>query len=107
MLCNEVEMLLAAEKHVNSATYVIQAMATYPRTTFECTTHQPPNKNVKLQRPFYSTKKKRQPSTIKLAKPTEEEKRKICEALLSNHNMYPLLQERVSDVVLQKIIREF
>ena len=87
--------------------HVIQAMSTYPKTTFECTIHEPQNKNLQPQRPFYSTKKKRLPSTIKLAKPTEEEKKKICDALMTNHNLYPLLQERVSDLVLRRIIREF
>ena len=103
LYCNELDTLLAAEKHINSATHLIQAMTTYPNTTYECTTPEPPNKNIQPQRPFYSTKKKRATSTIRLAKPTEEEKEKVRDALLTDHNMYAV---QASDPGLRRIMRE-
>ena len=74
---------------------------------FGCTTQQPPNEHIQHQRPFYSTKKKQEPSTIKLANPTKEEKEKICEALLANHNMYALFEEKMSNPALKRVLRKF
>ena len=65
--------------------------------------HEPPNKHIQVQRPFYSTKKKRQPLMIKLTKPTEEEKEKICEVLLANKNMYTLFEDEMNHPVMKRM----
>ena len=85
---------------------MIEALATCPSTMFGCTMHEPTNKHIQTQRPFYSTKKKHQPLTIKIAKPTEEEKVKICEALLANKNIYTLFEDKISHPVLNRIMHK-
>ena len=85
---------------------MIQTLATCPSTAFGCTMHEPPNKHIQTQRPFYSTKKKHQPLTIKLAKPIEAEKVKICEALLANKNIYTWFEDKMSHPVLNRIMRK-
>lgn len=44
---------------------------------------EPPNKNIHTQRSFYSTKKKRKPASIKLARPDTKEKKEIIQSLLN------------------------
>lgn len=42
----------------------------------------PANKGLQSQSPFYSTRKRRKKSTVRIAKPTTQQKADICSALL-------------------------
>ena len=84
-----------------------EALAAWPSTTFGCTMQNPLNKHIQAQKPFHSTKKKGQPLNIILAKPTEEEKEKICEALLANKNTYTLFEDKMSHSMLKTIMHVF
>ena len=50
--------------------------------SFQSIKNEPSNKLIKPMRPFFSTKKKRKQSTIRIAKPTTQEKKDLCTALL-------------------------
>ena len=100
--CNNLEIILFAVKRINSASYIAEALAACPSTTLGCTMHEP----LQAQRPFYSTEKKRQLFTIKLAKTTEEEKEKIGKASLANKNMYALFEDIISHPVPKTIMHK-
>ena len=68
---------------ITSALNLIKARQNSSVMTLPVPKHQPPNKRIPIQRPFFSTKRKRNRANIRLAKPTIEEKVDICKALLS------------------------
>ena len=47
-------------------------------------TRDPPNKCLQTQRPFFSTKRKRKSTRVRLSKPSKEEKMNICRTLLTS-----------------------
>ena len=68
---------------ITSALNLIKARQNSSVMTLPVPKHQPPNKRIPIQRPFFSTKRKRNRANIRLAKPTIEEKVDICKALLN------------------------
>ena len=53
------------------------------KATLPLPSNEPANKNIAVQRPFFSTKRKRKPANVRLPKPTTKEKEGICEILVS------------------------
>ena len=69
--------LLSIKHHLNSC------LATITNEKANQVIYQPSNKSVLVQRHLYSTKRKRQKPSSRIAKPTNKEKDDILESLLS------------------------
>ena len=81
--CYSSESLLAAEKFLNSAKCAMKALnRTGPNNFLQVQPHEPSNKHIIRRCSFYSTKKRRKKALVRIAKPTQEEKKEICSALL-------------------------
>lgn len=84
---------------ITSAINLIKAKASTPAVVLPTAKDQPANKNITVQRSFFSTKRKKKPANVRLAKPTAEEKKNICKTLLdrpSNLVLSPLKQSTYS-----------
>ena len=81
MNISDMDTLSDVRSLISSALNVVKAGNVKPQLPIA--TYQPPNKKIKTQRPFFSTKRKRKPATVRIVKPTSAEKIKICQALLS------------------------
>lgn len=78
---SNIETLRDVKTLINSALNLIKARETVP-TVLPVPRKEPPNKHIQTQRSFFSTKRKRKPSKVRIAKPTKQEKTDICNALL-------------------------
>ena len=79
------ETLLSINKHLSTCLSVIELQRRTPT---------PANKKLSQQRTFLSTKRKRAPARVRLAKPTSEEKQTIKLLLTAPHS-YPLTQATI------------
>ena len=83
--CYNSESLLAAEKLLNSAKCAMKALnRTGPNSFLQVQPHKPSNKHIIRQRSFYSTKKRRKKTLVRIAKPTQEEKRDLFSTTSAN-----------------------
>ena len=80
-LCNNAEALSAARMHLNNAISVLKGISSTDIEPLEGQEKIAPNRNFEKQLRFYSTKKKREPRTKVLAKPTMEDKAKVRDAM--------------------------
>ncbi len=83
--CTSVPALEAADSHLNSIIGIVTAFKTVcnAEKVMKCTSREPANKHITSQRPFFSTKNKRNSATVRLSKPSLSEKETICTQLLS------------------------
>ena len=89
--CTTASTLSAAETHLNFAINIIRAMHSTPPNIVMLPSREPSNKNIQPQRPFHSTKKKSKKPTVRISKPTVQQKESLCNALLdsgSNASIY-------------------
>ena len=75
--------LTAAETHITSALSTMKALHVKDLVQLTPTNKHPSNTAVSLQRQFHSTKRKSKPTSVRIAKPTNEQKRMICVTLFS------------------------
>lgn len=61
-------------------------MASSPTSTVLLPSKEPSNKNIQPQRPFQSTKKKSKKPTVRISKPTVQQKENLCDALLASES---------------------
>ena len=93
--CSSTVALLSAKSHVTSAINIIKSLN---HTTTEIklphkTGPEPSNKNITPQRRFFSTKNKFKRPTVRLSKPSTEEKDKICTSLLNSGPLTEVARE--------------
>ena len=89
-LINNIDVLKSVISYIRSAsnlTKMDKEMHTLPLLPSNNT--EPSTKHIKPQRPFFSTKRRRK-ATVRIAKPTVQEKEHICKILL-NDNVYSLI----------------
>ena len=90
--CCSIDNLLSAEKLVMSASCTLDAQ--FP-TRGKTLPPIPPNKTIMKQQPFYSTVKRKRKATIRLAKPSREDKINISQILLdTNSSLYTILSDK-------------
>ena len=77
------ETLKGVRSYISSALNLIKARQNLGKS-FIVGKKQPPNKQIEQQRTFFSTKRKRK-VRVRIKKPTTEEKKEICTALLEKH----------------------
>ena len=86
------DALLAAEKHLHSATSLLNVVSSGPAPDSTCistTTTHPTNKHLCRQRGFFSMKRKREKTQIRLAKPSKQEGQRIKLVLQQGVPLYP------------------
>ena len=76
---------------ITSALNLIKIKQESTAVTLPTTDYQPPNKNIAVQRPFYSTKRKRKHANVRLSKPNLTEKEDMVKILLHRSKKKPLL----------------
>ena len=110
-LCNDVDGLLHAQKHIQIASNACKAISSSSSTKM-CTmqrfqergSSEPANKKIIQQRPFKSTKMKTKPPTIKLAKPTQKDKELVLYLLSGQERMKFMNPQTAISNVTSKII---
>ena len=80
-LCNNAEALNAAHTHLNNAISVLKGISSTDIEPLKGQEKIAPNRNFKKQLRFCSTRKKREPRTKVLAKPTMEDKAKVLNVM--------------------------
>ena len=91
----DMEVLRDVKALLTSAINLMKANVNIP-ASLPLAKPEPPNKNIATQRSFYSTKRKRKPAKVRIAKPTREEKNDICKVLLKGSTPSPLSQGNYS-----------
>ena len=86
-LCDSIPALSAVESHVIAACNAAKIMNETTNQPFNAKTSIPANKKIIPQKPFYSTKMKPNKPKVRLGKPTQKEKEKICN-LLHQKSLY-------------------
>ena len=90
-LINNIDVLKCIRSNIRSATNLIKTDKAMSKPhPLPLNNKEPSTKHIKPQRPFFSTKRKKMKATVRLAKPTVQEKYHICSILLdSNVPLYP------------------
>ena len=83
------DALLAAEKHLHSATSLLNVMSSGPPPDAIPPTTTPANKDLCRQRRYFSTKRKCEKPQTRLAKPSKQEGQRIKLALQQGMPLYP------------------
>ena len=88
-VCEDEDALQQLEKSVNSSYSLFTLIKQHKHTTSTISAailkgSAPANKKIKVQKRFYSTKRKTQKRNIRLAKPTKEEKMEMIENWRNN-----------------------
>ena len=78
---NDIDLLKDVKSLLNSAWNIIKARKNHVSLPVP-NKKDPPNKKISTQRSFFSTKKKRNPPTVRLAKPTQKEKSDVISFLI-------------------------
>lgn len=94
----DMDTLGEVKKLITSALNLVKAREHRLVAMLPAAKYHPPNQNIKAQRPFFSTKRKRSRATVRMGKPTNEEKLDICKALLNEAQpISPLKQSTFSE----------
>ena len=83
--CDNQDTLKAVNTHISAAVSVLKVMQSYKKRTLQVKNKYPPNKNSEKQIRFFSTKKKRQATSLSLTKPSLEEVKAGKEKLQAIH----------------------
>lgn len=92
--CTDMEKLKTTYELLQRAIILHQTDTT--SQTFPSTQQNPSNKRITRQKPFFSTKRKRESTRIKIAKPTREESRKMVKDLLKGTRVHGVGKENIS-----------
>ena len=88
--CNSARALFAAKTHLNFASNILQVMCNETDTVSSiksCPVQEPANKNVTLQKRFFSTRKSKT-ANVRLAKPSPDQKIYIRTCLMNTKPLY-------------------
>ncbi len=84
--CSNVDALNTADGLIDRALMTTETI--HPATHFPAAPNYPTNKGITPQKPFFSTKRKRTTTNIRLAKPTNDQTRQMIKDLLQGLNVH-------------------
>lgn len=97
---NQTQDMETLQEVKSLVTAALNIMKAREKAVLPAAKQEPANKCITTQRPFFSTKRKRSRASVRLAKPTTQEKVDICKALLNgpiNAALTPLKQSIFSE----------